>query len=46
MDVPRVPRTCDRLVKAFGRERPVDDLVADDFQDLRAQVAKKWGSTA
>ena len=35
--------TCARLVKAFGRERPVDDLIADDFQALRAQVAKKWG---
>jgi integrase len=35
--------TCARLVKAFGRERPVDDLVADDFRHLRAQVAKQWG---
>jgi integrase len=35
--------TCARLVKAFGRERPVDDLVADDFRHLRAQVAKVWG---
>jgi integrase len=35
--------TCARLVKAFGRERPIDDLIADDFQRLRAQIAKKWG---
>jgi len=35
--------TCARLVKAFGRLRAVDDLVADDFRHLRAQVAKQWG---
>ena len=27
--------TCKRLVKAFGRLRPVSDLVADDFRRLR-----------
>ena len=35
--------TCARLVKAFGRARPVDALVADDFRRLRAQIAKQWG---
>ncbi len=36
--------TAARLVKAFGRTRPIDDLVADDFRRLRAQIAKHWGS--
>jgi integrase len=35
--------TCSRLIKAFGRLRPVDDLIADDFRQLRAQIARKWG---
>ncbi len=35
--------TCDRLVKAFGRDRPIDNLIADDFRHLRAQIAKQWG---
>ena len=35
--------TCRRLVKAFGRLRPVCDIVADDFRRLRAQIAKQWG---
>ena len=35
--------TCKRLVKAFGRLRPVSSLVADDFRRLRAQIAKHWG---
>jgi integrase len=35
--------TCDRLIRSFGRERPVDDLVADDFRRLRAQIARRWG---
>ena len=34
---------CERLVKVFGRDRPVADLVADDFQRLREIVAKTWG---
>ena len=32
--------TCARLVKAFGRERPVDDLIADDFHALRPRWRK------
>ena len=35
--------TCARLVAAFGRTRAIDDLVADDFRRLRAQLAKHWG---
>jgi integrase len=35
--------TCERLVKAFGKARPVDDLVTDDFRRLRAQIARQWG---
>jgi integrase len=35
--------TCERLVKAFGRVRPVDALVAEDFRHLRAQIARQWG---
>jgi len=34
---------CERLVKVFGRNRPVADLLADDFQRLRELVAKTWG---
>jgi len=37
-------RACiERLAKAFGRDRPVDDLVADDFATLRQNIAKQWG---
>lgn len=35
--------TCGRLVKAFGRLRPVADLIADDFRRLRARIARQWG---
>ena len=35
--------TCDRLCNAFGKDRPVDDVVADDFVSLRASIAKQWG---
>jgi len=35
--------TAERLIKAFGRLRSVDDLVADDFARLRTQIAKQWG---
>ena len=36
-------QTCDRLAAAFGKTRPVDDLAADDFERLRAEMAKRWG---
>lgn len=35
--------SCKRLVGAFGRDRLVDDLAADDFRQLRAAIAKTWG---
>jgi integrase len=35
--------TCERLVKVLGKDRPVDDLLADDFDKLRAQIARSWG---
>ena len=35
--------TCKRLAEAFGLNRTVDDLAADDFQRLRADMAKVWG---
>ena len=38
--------TCARLVDAFGRDRLVDDLVADDFERLRSSIAKAWGPVA
>jgi integrase len=33
----------DMLVAAFGGPRLVDDLAADDFEALRADMAKRWG---
>ncbi len=38
--------TCERIVESFGRERLVIDLAADDFEKLRAKVAKVWGPVA
>ena len=38
--------TCTRIVGAFGKHRPVDDLAADDFEHLRAELAKKRGPMA
>lgn len=35
--------TGERLTKAFGLTRLVDDLRPDDFDKLRADVAKQWG---
>jgi integrase len=35
--------TTDMLVAAFGANRLVDDLAADDFAQLRATMAKRWG---
>ncbi len=36
-------QTTDRLVATFGKERLVDDLASDDFERLRADIAKVWG---
>ncbi len=35
--------TTDRLVVTFGKTRCVDDLAADDFESLRADLAKQFG---
>src|SRR5262245_42408110 len=35
--------TTDLLVSTFGKTRSVDDLSADDFEVLRAGMAKQWG---
>ncbi|MEX2310303.1 MAG: site-specific integrase [Pirellulales bacterium] len=35
--------TCKRLVDSFGANRLVDDLAADDFEALRAGLAKQYG---
>ncbi len=35
--------TCKLVVGAFGKRRFVDDLAADDFQALRAKLAKLYG---
>ena len=32
-----------RLANVFGRGRSVEDLAADDFEILRADIAKAWG---
>lgn len=37
--------TCTLLVTAFGKAS-IDTLVADDFQTLRAAMAKRWGPIA
>jgi integrase len=36
-------QTTDRLVATFGKTRLVDDLASDDFEMLRAGIAKAWG---
>jgi integrase len=33
----------DILVSSFGKTRLVDDLAADDFEKLRADMAERWG---
>ena len=38
--------TCKAVLDAFGKDRPVDDLTAIDFQLLRARFAKRYGPHA
>jgi integrase len=33
----------DLVVAAFGKTRLVEDLAADDFEKLRAEMAERWG---
>ena len=35
--------TCERIVKVFGRHRPIDDLRPEDFTAMRARMARDWG---
>ena len=35
--------TCKNLVEVFGRVRPIADLAGDDFERLRADLAKRRG---
>lgn len=39
-------RTCEKMVRFFGRERRVDDLATDDFEQYRAELAKTRGPTS
>src|SRR5262245_56513827 len=32
--------TCDRIVAHFGKQRPVSDLLPEDFEALRSSIAK------
>ena len=36
-------KTCKRVLSVFGGGRLVDDLATDDFETLRAQIAKTYG---
>lgn len=35
--------TTDRIIATFGATRLVDNLAADDFNELRASIARVWG---
>jgi integrase len=35
--------TTNLLITQFGKDRLVDDVTADDFESLRAEMAKRWG---
>src|SRR5690606_20976884 len=39
-------KTCEEIIKTFGRNRLVADLGADDFQELRTRLAKGRGLQA
>ena len=36
-------QTTDRFIAMFGKDRLVDDLASEDFERLRADIAKVWG---
>ena len=38
--------SCERLIAALGRDRPVEDQAGDDFEKLRATLAKTRGAVA
>jgi integrase len=35
--------TCRRMVTAFGKDRQIDDLTAEDFAHFKAGIGKNWG---
>lgn len=35
--------TCERVLLTFGKDRLVEDLASDDFDALRASIARIWG---
>lgn len=35
---------CDRLLRCFGKATPVESLMPEDFDRLRADIAKKMGT--
>jgi hypothetical protein len=39
-------RACNQVVEAFGSQRLVSDLASDDFEKLRARLAKTRGPRA
>jgi len=39
-------RSCKRIVSTFGKRRIIEDLAADDFGQLRAELAKTLGPVA
>lgn len=39
-------QTGQRIVDAFARERVVSDLAADDFEEYREAIGRKWGPVA
>ena len=42
----RYYKTSSLLVETFGKNRAAQDLAPDDFQALRATMAKRWGAIA
>ena len=36
-------KTCKSVLSVFGGDRLVDDLAADDFETMRAQIARTYG---
>lgn len=42
----RLFKTCEFMVEAFGRNRLAEDLRPEDFIELRATMARRWGPVA
>lgn len=39
-------KTCEMLIKQFGKERAVESLTPDDFGEFRAKLAKRYNVTS